>query len=73
MTAPAPKSKSRPLLREFGNLCVSLGFSGGIAGLAFAFLVIAPWPDEGADLWAVNRLPAIVIEDRNGAEIAARG
>ncbi len=24
-------------------------------------------------MWAVNRLPAIVIEDRNGAEIAARG
>jgi penicillin-binding protein 1A len=73
VTAPSPQPKRRPLLREFGYLCLSLGFAGGIAGLAFAFLVIAPWPEEGADLWAVNRLPAIVIEDRNGAEIAARG
>ncbi len=73
VTAPIAEKRRRPLLREFGNLCVSLGFAGGIAGLAFAFLVIAPWPEEGADLWAVNRLPAIVIEDRNGAEIAARG
>ncbi|MDZ7629011.1 MAG: PBP1A family penicillin-binding protein [Parvularculaceae bacterium] len=63
----------RPLLRELGYLCVSLGSAGAIAGLAFAFLVIAPWPEEGADLWAVNRLPAIVIEDRNGVEVAARG
>jgi len=63
----------RPLLREFGYLCLSLGFAGAIGGLAFALLVVAPWPDDGADLWAVNRLPAIVIEDRNGLEIAARG
>jgi penicillin-binding protein 1A len=73
VTAPLPTPKRRPLLREFGYLCLSLGFAGAIAGLAFAFLVIAPWPEEGADLWAVNRLPAIVIEDRNGVEIAARG
>lgn len=73
VAASKPAKMRRPLLREFGYLCVSLGFAGGIAGLAFAFLVIAPWPEEGADLWAVNRLPAIVIEDRNGIEIAARG
>lgn len=73
VTAPVSKNTRRPLLREFGYLCLSLGFAGGVAGLAFAFLVIAPWPEEGADLWAVNRLPAIVIEDRNGVEIAARG
>lgn len=66
-------AKRRPLLREFGYLCVSLFFIGGIAGLSALFLVIAPWPEEGADLWAVNRTPAIVIEDRNGREIAARG
>ncbi len=67
------RSRRGPLLREFAYLCVSVGMAGAIAGLAFAFLVVAPWPDEGADLWAVNRLPAIVIEDKNGAEIAARG
>ena len=65
--------KPRPLLREFGYLCVSLFFLGGVAGLGALFLVIAPWPQEGADLWAINRTPAIVIEDRNGREIAARG
>ncbi|OFW98726.1 MAG: hypothetical protein A3E78_12875, partial [Alphaproteobacteria bacterium RIFCSPHIGHO2_12_FULL_63_12] len=65
--------KPRPLLREFGYLCVSLFFIGGIAGLGALFLVIAPWPEEGADLWAINRTPAIVIEDRFGREIAARG
>jgi penicillin-binding protein 1A len=65
--------KKRPLLREFGYLCVSLFFLGGVAGLGTLFLVIAPWPQEGADLWAINRTPAIVIEDRNGREIAARG
>jgi penicillin-binding protein 1A len=73
VTARPPKSTRRPLLREFGYLCLSLGYAGGIGALAFAFLVIAPWPEEGADLWAVKRLPAIVIEDRNGLEIAARG
>jgi len=71
--AAGARKDRRPLMREFFNLCLSLGFAGAIAGLAFVFLVVAPWPDEGADLWAVNRLPAIVIEDRNGLEIAARG
>ncbi len=65
--------KPRPLLREFSYLCVSLFFIGAIAGLGTLFLVIAPWPQEGADLWAINRTPAIIIEDRNGREIAARG
>ncbi|MFN0025494.1 MAG: transglycosylase domain-containing protein [Parvularculaceae bacterium] len=73
VTAPAAPKSGRPILREFGYLCGSLSFAGAIAGLAAVFLFIAPWPEENADLWAVNRLPAIVIEDRNGAEIAARG
>ncbi len=71
--APEKQKKRRPLLREFGYLCVSVGYLGAIAGLGAAFLLIAPWPEEGADLWAVNRTAAIVIEDRNGREIAARG
>lgn len=65
--------RNRPLLKEFGYLCVSLFFLGGIAGLGVLFIVIAPWPEDGADLWAINRTPAIVIEDRNGREITARG
>ncbi|HNS86050.1 MAG TPA: PBP1A family penicillin-binding protein [Parvularculaceae bacterium] len=60
-------------LLEFGGLFVSLFHLGAIAGLAALFLIIAPWPEDGADLWAINRTPAIVIEDRNGEEIAARG
>lgn len=72
-TNPDGVRRSRPLLKEFGYLCVSLFFLGGAAGLGVLFLVIAPWPEEGADLWAINRTPAIVIEDRNGREITARG
>lgn len=63
----------RPLLREFVNLGVSLSFTAAIAGLVALLLVIAPWPEDGADLWAMNRPRAIVIEDRNGREIASRG
>ncbi len=73
VSASSDTKSRRPLLREFGYLCVSVGMAGAVAGLVFAFLVVAPWPEDGADLWAINRLPAIVIEDRNGAEIAARG
>jgi penicillin-binding protein 1A len=75
--APPPRKRARaprrPLLREFINLGVSLAFVGAIAGLAVSFLVIAPWPEDDADLWAMNRPQAIVIEDRNGREIASRG
>ena len=46
-----------------------VGLGGVIAGL----LYIAPYEQEGADLWAVNRLPSLVVLDRNGDEIAARG
>lgn len=70
---PERTRRRRPLLREFGYLCVSLAFLSAIAGLTATFLVVAPWPEEGADLWAVNRTPAVVIEDRNGREITARG
>ncbi|MFZ5618920.1 MAG: PBP1A family penicillin-binding protein [Pseudomonadota bacterium] len=72
--APPPQTpRRRPLLAEFGYLCVSLFFLGGIGGLAALFLVIAPWPDESVDLWDLKRTPAVVILDRNGREIAARG
>ncbi len=55
------------------NLTVSLGSIGLAGALAVLFLYFAPREQEGADLWAVNRLPSIVVLDRNGEEIAARG
>ncbi|MEZ5920966.1 MAG: PBP1A family penicillin-binding protein [Parvularculaceae bacterium] len=71
---PAKNPDARKaLIRDFAGLAVSLGFVAAFAGLWAGFLVIAPWPDDKVDLWAVNRTPAIVIEDRNGREIAARG
>lgn len=52
---------------------VSLGFLGVGAVLAAAFVVMAPRVPENADLWNVNRQSAIIVLDRNGEEIAARG
>lgn len=52
---------------------VSLGLWGAAAGLALAFVVLAPRIPEDADLWNVNRQSAIIVLDRNGEEIAARG
>lgn len=52
---------------------ISLSFIGASAGLAFAFVVMAPRIPDDADLWNVNRQSAIIVLDRNGEEIAARG
>ncbi|MEM9705780.1 MAG: PBP1A family penicillin-binding protein [Pseudomonadota bacterium] len=56
---------------------LAIGFSflsvGAAGGLALAFLVFAPREQIGADLWAVNRQPAVIILDRNNERIAARG
>jgi len=54
------------------NLAVSLG-TVGFMGVVLAANYMAPRDQEGADLWAVNRLPSLVVLDRNGEEIAARG
>ncbi len=76
--APPPSRKDRgaPSPRLLID-AVSAGFSlGAVALLSFlyaAFVFLAPRPAEDADLWAVNRLPSIVILDHNGVELAARG
>ncbi|PQA85795.1 transglycosylase domain-containing protein [Hyphococcus luteus] len=52
---------------------VSLGFLGVAFVLGLAFIAMAPRVPDGADLWNVNRQAAIIVLDRNGEEIAARG
>lgn len=59
--------------KEAAFAAVSTGFIAAGAALYVAFEVLAPVPPEGSDLWAVNRLPSVVILDRNGNELAARG
>ncbi len=61
------------LFIESLSVLSSLVFAGTAAGLFVLFVLLAPRVDGGADLWAVNRLPSIVILDRNGDELAARG
>lgn len=61
------------LLLEAGAVAISIGLLALIGFLFFAFVVVAPRPADGADLWAVNRQPSVVILDRNGEELAARG
>lgn len=51
----------------------SLAMLGAAGGLAFAFIYMAPRTPEAVDLWNVNRQSAIIVLDRNGEEIAARG
>lgn len=52
---------------------VSIGFLGVAFALGLAFIYLAPRVPEDADLWNVNRQAAIIVLDRNGEEIAARG
>ena len=63
----------RDLWGSFLAAFTSLAFLGAISGLAFAFVVMAPRAPTDADLWNVNRQSAIIVLDRNGEEIAARG
>lgn len=72
---PEP-SEGRAWRDLIGNLaagCTSLAMLAVGGGLAFAFVVMAPRPDSEVDLWNVNRQSAIIVLDRNGEEIAARG
>ncbi|MBI1365756.1 MAG: PBP1A family penicillin-binding protein [Alphaproteobacteria bacterium] len=68
-----PRSLRRTAAIELFSVGGSLAFAGAIAFLFVAFVLIAPRPEKGADLWAVNRQPSITILDRNGKEIASRG
>lgn len=63
----------RALGGSFLGAGVSLGFLGLIGVLGFAFIVMAPRVPANADMWNVNRQSAIIVLDRNGEEIAARG
>lgn len=58
---------------SFLGAATSLVFLGSIVVLAAAFVVMAPRIPDNADLWNVNRQSAIIVLDRNGEEIAARG
>ena len=73
---PARKGRGAPSPRLLID-AVGAGFSLGAVGLLgflyAAFVFLAPRPADDADLWAVNRLPSIVILDHNGVELAARG
>ncbi len=61
------------LASDLAGLAVSLGVLALSGGLAFVFLFVAPEPPNKADLWSVNRLPSVVVLDRDGEELAARG
>ncbi len=63
----------RNLWGSLGLALVSAGFLGAAFALGLAFIVMAPRVPAGADLWNVNRQAAIIVLDRNGEEIAARG
>ena len=71
--AQARAGARRRLLGSFLAAGGSLGFLGAAGGLYAAFVVMAPRIPENADLWNVNRQSAIIVLDRNGEEIAARG
>jgi len=73
ITGPRHHPSSFGRIGETIMAAISLGAVGLMAALYAAFIVIAPEGPEGEDLWAVNRLPSIVILDRHGEEIAARG
>ena len=53
-------------------LAFSVGSVAGIAGLWVAFMEIAP-KQTATDLWAVNRLPAVIVLDKDGKELDSRG
>ena len=71
--ASTPGFDWRDLGGSFAAALTSLAFLGLIAGLWFTFLLVAPRVPTDADMWNVNRQAAIIVLDRNGEEIAARG
>jgi penicillin-binding protein 1A len=71
--SPEAARARRNLWGSFLGAGTSLAFLGAGTGLALAFIVMAPRIPDDADLWNVNRQSAIIVLDRNGEEIAARG
>ena len=69
----APGVFIRELMIDLGWLAGSLALTGIAGALFVAFVLIAPRAPDSADLWAANRQTSIVILDRNGEEVAARG
>ncbi|MEO1250909.1 MAG: PBP1A family penicillin-binding protein [Pseudomonadota bacterium] len=63
----------RDLTGSLAAAAGSLAFLGLGGGLAFAFVIMAPRAPANVDIWNVNRQSAIIVLDRNGDEIAARG
>ena len=63
----------RNLWGSLAGAASSLFFLGAIGGLGFAFIYMAPRVPANSDMWNVNRQSAIIVLDRNGEEIAARG
>lgn len=72
-TPPDRARDRRLLLGSFLGASVSLAFLGSSVLLFAAFVQLAPRIPATADLWNVNRQSAIIVLDRNGQEIAARG
>ncbi len=70
---PGDGAAWRELFGSTALALVSIGFLGAIVVTGFAFITMAPRVPDGADLWNVNRQAAIIVLDRNGEEIAARG
>ncbi len=77
---PTPPTRTKARRGGIGRLigsaflnAVSVGFVVAGAALYVIFIKIAPAAPDTTDLWAVNRLPSVVMLDRNGQEIAARG
>ena len=70
---PGQAKAWRRLWGSFLGAGTSLIYLGAIGALGFAFVAMAPRVPETADLWNVNRQAAVIVLDRNGEEIAARG
>ncbi|MEO1015273.1 MAG: PBP1A family penicillin-binding protein [Pseudomonadota bacterium] len=66
-------SRRAHLVRSAFLNAASLSFIAAGAALYILFIEIAPEPPDTTDFWAINRLPSVVMLDRNGEEIAARG
>ena len=72
-TPPDKRRDRRLFWGSFLGAGVSLIFLGTSVVLFAAFVQLAPRIPATADLWNVNRQSAIIVLDRNGEEIAARG